>query len=128
MLRMMADEEPAETVLSMTTMTGLAGLACLAEQFGYQYLHLRRRRCYGGDILGTAERRGGRREGAVMAESPQSVTVVALLAEPDAPTEVAQRMARELPARLADASGGHRRFDVKVASEPFTAPPPGPRT
>jgi len=56
-----------------------------------------------------------------MVESSQGVTVVALLADPDAPTEVARRMARELPARLADASGGHRRFDVEVVSEPFTA-------
>ncbi|MFH8453967.1 hypothetical protein ACH4CD_32615 [Streptomyces fungicidicus] len=56
-----------------------------------------------------------------MVESSQSVTVVALLADPDAPTEVAQRMARDLPARLADAFGRRRRFDVEVVSEPFTA-------
>ncbi|OPG07036.1 hypothetical protein B1R27_14955 [Streptomyces sp. GKU 895] len=56
-----------------------------------------------------------------MVESSQDVTVVALLADPDAPTEVARRMARQLPARLADASGRHRRFDVEVVSEPFTA-------
>ncbi|MFB8248881.1 hypothetical protein ACFC5X_28045 [Streptomyces sp. NPDC055952] len=55
-----------------------------------------------------------------MVESSQNVTVVALLADPDAPTEVAQHMARDLPARLADASGQHRRFDVEVVSEPFT--------
>ncbi|MFI2644213.1 hypothetical protein [Streptomyces sp. NPDC018610] len=51
----------------------------------------------------------------------QDVTVVALLADPDAPTEIAQRMARMLPGRLADRSGQGRRFDVEVVSEPFTA-------
>ncbi|MET8457692.1 MULTISPECIES: hypothetical protein [Streptomyces] len=56
-----------------------------------------------------------------MGESSRSVTVVALLADPDAPTEVAQRIARDLPARLAAGSGRHRRFDVEVISEPFTA-------
>ncbi|MEU6593497.1 hypothetical protein ABZ923_30450 [Streptomyces sp. NPDC046881] len=56
-----------------------------------------------------------------MRESSQDVTVVALLADPDAPTEVAQRMARKLPDRLADRSGQGRRFDVEVVSEPFTA-------
>ncbi|MEW2260517.1 hypothetical protein AB0924_36175, partial [Streptomyces sp. NPDC047869] len=56
-----------------------------------------------------------------MRESSQDVTVVALLADPDAPTEIAQRMARILPDRLADKSGQGRRFDVKVVSEPFTA-------
>ncbi|MFF4214547.1 hypothetical protein ACFYZE_35475 [Streptomyces sp. NPDC001796] len=55
-----------------------------------------------------------------MRESSQGVTVVALLADPDAPTEIAQRMARVLPARLADRSGQKRRFDVEVVSEPFT--------
>ncbi|MFJ2399278.1 hypothetical protein ACIOTI_41995 [Streptomyces sp. NPDC087843] len=54
-----------------------------------------------------------------MRESSQDVTVVALLADPDAPTEIAQHMARVLPARLARKSG--RRFDVQVVSEPFTA-------
>ncbi|MFI0264204.1 hypothetical protein ACH4OW_35000 [Streptomyces sp. NPDC017056] len=49
------------------------------------------------------------------------VTVVALLADPDAPTEIAQRMARTLPDRLADKSGQGRRFDVEVVSEPFTS-------
>ncbi|MER6276303.1 hypothetical protein ABT202_08305 [Streptomyces sp900105245] len=53
--------------------------------------------------------------------SSQGVTVVALLADPDAPTEIAQRMARMLPDRLADRSGPGRRFDVEVVSEPFTA-------
>ncbi|MFJ8129809.1 hypothetical protein [Streptomyces hydrogenans] len=53
--------------------------------------------------------------------SSQDVTVVTLLADPDAPTEIAQRMARTLPDRLAERSGGGRRFDVEVVSEPFTA-------
>lgn len=56
-----------------------------------------------------------------MRKSSQGVTVVALLADPDAPTEIAQHMARVLPARLADKSGQGRRFDVEVVSEPFTA-------
>ncbi|MGW1987300.1 hypothetical protein ACWCPJ_33370 [Streptomyces collinus] len=56
-----------------------------------------------------------------MGESSQDVTVVALLADPDAPTEIAQRLARVLPDRLADESGQGRRFDVEVVSEPFTA-------
>ncbi|WP_333736490.1 hypothetical protein [Streptomyces sp. IBSBF 2806] len=56
-----------------------------------------------------------------MRMSPQGVTVVALLADPDAPTEIAHRMARTLSARLADKSGPGRRFDVEVVSEPFTA-------
>ncbi|MEV6212437.1 hypothetical protein [Kitasatospora sp. NPDC051914] len=56
-----------------------------------------------------------------MRVSSQGVTVVALLADPDAPTEIAQRMARILPARLADKSGQGRRFDVEVVSEPFTS-------
>ncbi|MFJ1735620.1 hypothetical protein [Streptomyces sp. NPDC088254] len=56
-----------------------------------------------------------------MRVSSQGVTVVALLADPDTPTEIAQRMARMLPDRLADRSGQGRRFDVKVVSEPFTA-------
>ncbi|MFD5543357.1 hypothetical protein ACFWIJ_37525 [Streptomyces sp. NPDC127079] len=46
---------------------------------------------------------------------------MALLADPDAPTEIAQRMARMLPGRLAERSGQGRRFDVEVVSEPFTA-------
>ncbi|CAK7280165.1 conserved hypothetical protein [Streptomyces misionensis JCM 4497] len=57
----------------------------------------------------------------MMRVSSQSVTVVALLADPDAPTEIARRMARTLPARLAERSGRGRRFDVEVVSEPFTA-------
>ncbi|MFG2265937.1 hypothetical protein [Streptomyces sp. NPDC048720] len=56
-----------------------------------------------------------------MKESSQGVTVVALLADPDAPTKIAQRMARALPARLAGKSDQGRRFDVEVVSEPFTA-------
>ncbi|GAB1332224.1 hypothetical protein [Streptomyces sennicomposti] len=56
-----------------------------------------------------------------MRESSQNVTVVTLLADPDAPTEIARRIARTLPARLADKSGQGRRFDVEVVSEPFTA-------
>ncbi|GGT44519.1 hypothetical protein GCM10010271_55670 [Streptomyces kurssanovii] len=56
-----------------------------------------------------------------MRMSSQGVTVVALLADPDAPTEIAQRMAQTLPARLADRSGQGRRFDVEVVSEPFSS-------
>ncbi|MDH6609932.1 hypothetical protein M2164_005567 [Streptomyces sp. SAI-208] len=56
-----------------------------------------------------------------MRESSQDVTVVTLLADPDAPTEIAQRMARMLPDRLAEKSGQGSRFDVEVLSEPFTA-------
>ncbi|MFD8303459.1 hypothetical protein ACFV29_14085 [Streptomyces sp. NPDC059690] len=56
-----------------------------------------------------------------MRESSQDVTVVTLLADPDAPTEIAQRMARILPDRLAEKSDQGRRFDVEVLSEPFTA-------
>ncbi|UFR06387.1 hypothetical protein KBP30_36765 [Streptomyces sp. Go40/10] len=56
-----------------------------------------------------------------MRVSSQGVTVVALLADPDAPTEIARRMAQRLPDRLADRSGQGRRFDVEVVSEPFTA-------
>ncbi|KMO99032.1 hypothetical protein [Streptomyces roseus] len=56
-----------------------------------------------------------------MRMSPEDMTVVALLADPDAPTEIAQRMARMLPARLAEKSGPGRRFEVEVVSEPFTA-------
>lgn len=56
-----------------------------------------------------------------MPVSSPGVTVVALLAEPDAPTEVAHRMAERLPARLRDKAGQGRRFEVVVVSEPFTA-------
>ncbi|MFJ7148777.1 hypothetical protein ACIQVT_11295 [Streptomyces sp. NPDC100445] len=51
----------------------------------------------------------------------EGVTVVALLADPDAPTEIARRMARPLATRLGERSGGGRRFDVRVISEPFTS-------
>ncbi|MFJ7176013.1 hypothetical protein ACIQXA_06195 [Streptomyces massasporeus] len=53
---------------------------------------------------------------------------MALLADPDAPTEIAQRMARTLAARLADKSGQGRRFDVEVVSEPFTSGTEDPPT
>lgn len=56
-----------------------------------------------------------------MRVSSRGVTVVALLADPDAPTEIAQRMAEVLPARLADKSGQGRQFEVEVVSEPFTS-------
>ncbi|WP_435797281.1 hypothetical protein [Streptomyces clavifer] len=56
-----------------------------------------------------------------MRVSPQGVTVVALLADPDAPTEIAHRVARALPDRLAEKAAQGRRFDVQVVSEPFTA-------
>ncbi|MGW3417349.1 hypothetical protein [Streptomyces phaeochromogenes] len=56
-----------------------------------------------------------------MRVSSQGATVVALLADPDAPTEIAQHMARTLPTRLAEKSGQGRRFDVEVVSEPFTS-------
>ncbi|MGX1567457.1 hypothetical protein [Streptomyces sp. NPDC055506] len=63
-----------------------------------------------------------------MRVSSPGVTVVALLADPDAPTEIAQRMARTLSARLADKSGEGRRFDVEVVSEPFTSGTEDPPT
>ncbi|MFC9315475.1 hypothetical protein ACFTWR_14025 [Streptomyces nigra] len=63
-----------------------------------------------------------------MRVSFQGVTVVALLADPYAPTEIAQRLARTLPDRLADKSGQARRFDVEVVSEPFTARTEDPPT
>ncbi|MFF4858665.1 hypothetical protein ACFY2N_27675 [Streptomyces rubiginosohelvolus] len=63
-----------------------------------------------------------------MAAASQCVTNVVLLADPDAPTEIAQRMARMLPDRLAGKSGQARRFDVEVVSEPFTAGTEDPRT
>ncbi|WP_405658474.1 hypothetical protein OG379_01620 [Streptomyces sp. NBC_01166] len=46
---------------------------------------------------------------------------MALLADPDAPTEVAHSLARTLPDRLAEKAAQGRRFDVQVVSEPFTA-------
>ncbi|MFE2889311.1 hypothetical protein [Streptomyces sp. NPDC059272] len=63
-----------------------------------------------------------------MRMSPQGATVVALLADPDAPTDIAQRMAETLPARLADKSGRQRRFTIEVISEPFTAAAEDPPT
>ncbi|MCF3142754.1 hypothetical protein [Streptomyces platensis] len=63
-----------------------------------------------------------------MRVSSRGVTVVALLADPDAPTEIAQRMARMLPTRLADKWGQERRFEVEVVSEPFTAETEDPPT
>jgi hypothetical protein len=58
----------------------------------------------------------------------QGITVVALLADPYAPTEIARRMAQVLPTRLADKSGRGRRFDVEVISEPFTSGTEDPPT
>lgn len=63
-----------------------------------------------------------------MQVSSQGVTVVALLADPDSPTEIARRMARTLSARLTDKSGQGRRFDVEVVSEPFTSGAEDPPT
>ncbi|MEU6994928.1 hypothetical protein ABZ953_30240 [Streptomyces sp. NPDC046465] len=63
-----------------------------------------------------------------MQASSQSVMVVALLADPDAPTEIAKRMARALPARLADKSGQGQRFHLEVISEPFTSGTEDPPT
>ncbi|MER7922969.1 hypothetical protein ABTY96_07510 [Streptomyces sp. NPDC096057] len=63
-----------------------------------------------------------------MRMSPPGATVVALLADPDAPTEIAQRMAETLPARLADKSGRQLRFTIEVISEPFTAAAEDPPT
>ncbi|SHM85755.1 hypothetical protein [Actinacidiphila paucisporea] len=58
----------------------------------------------------------------------RGVTVVVLLADPDAPTEIARSMARVLPARLAEKSGRRRRFDVRVVSEPFSSRSEDPPT
>ncbi|MFJ5658465.1 hypothetical protein ACIQD5_34700 [Streptomyces microflavus] len=63
-----------------------------------------------------------------MQASSQVVTVVVLLADPDAPTVVAKRLARTLPARLAEKSGRQRRFAVEVLSRPFTADAEDPST
>lgn len=81
-----------------------------------------------GASCGHVPRGGSGEKGPVMQVSSQGVTVVALLADPDAPTEIAQRMARTLPDRLADKSGQGRRFDVQVVSEPFTAGTEDPST
>ncbi|MEU7488563.1 hypothetical protein [Streptomyces sp. NPDC042319] len=53
---------------------------------------------------------------------------MALLAEPDTPTEIAQRMAQMLPNRLADRFGQGRRFDIEVVSEPFSSGTEDPPT
>ncbi|MET7755893.1 hypothetical protein ABZT27_14425 [Streptomyces sp. NPDC005389] len=53
---------------------------------------------------------------------------MALLADPDAPTDIARRMARILPARLAEKAGQGRLFDVEVVSEPFTSGTEDPPT
>ncbi|MGW9381030.1 hypothetical protein ACWHAO_23900 [Streptomyces albidoflavus] len=53
---------------------------------------------------------------------------MALLAEPDAPAEIAQHMARILPDRLAERSGEGKRFEVKAVREPLTAGTEGPST
>jgi hypothetical protein len=55
-------------------------------------------------------------------------TVVALLADPYAPTEIARHLAQRLPARLAEKSGNGRRFDVTVISEPFSSGTEDPPT
>lgn len=60
--------------------------------------------------------------------SSPGVTVVALLADPDTPTEIARRVARTLPDRLAEKAGQGRRFEVRVVSEPFTAGTEDPPT
>lgn len=78
--------------------------------------------------VGTWDLGAADEEGPVMRVSSQDVTVVALLADPDTPTEIAQRMARTLAARLADKSGQGRRFDVEVVSEPFTSGTEDPPT
>src|SRR4051794_26566729 len=61
-------------------------------------------------------------------KASEDVLVIALLADPDAPTEIAQRMAQVLPRRLADRSGHGRRFDVEVISEPFSSGTEDPPT
>ncbi len=63
-----------------------------------------------------------------MPKPSQGVTVVALLADPDTPTENAERMARRLPDRLSRKSDKGRRFDVRVVSEPVTAGSEDPPT
>ncbi|MFF8884119.1 hypothetical protein [Streptomyces flaveolus] len=78
--------------------------------------------------VGTWNRGAADEEDRLMRVSPQGVTVVALLADPYAPTEIAQRMAQTLSARLADQSGQERRFGVEVVSEPFTSGTEAPAT
>jgi hypothetical protein len=76
--------------------------------------------------------RGANEMGAVMRRrevaSPSGVTVVGLMADPDAPTEIAQRIAQTLPTRLADRSDDGRRFEVEVVSEPFSSGSEDPPT
>src|SRR5690606_4529911 len=67
-------------------------------------------------------------KGPAMPKPSQGVTVVALLADPDTPTENAERMARRLPDRLSRKSDKGRRFDVRVVSEPVTAGSEDPPT
>src|SRR5690606_10166203 len=67
-------------------------------------------------------------KGPAMPKPSQGVTVVALLADPDTPTEIAERMARRLPDRLSRKSDKGRRFDVRVVSEPVTAGSEDPPT
>lgn len=61
----------------------------------------------------------------VLSEGVRSVT---LLAEPDTPTEIAQRIAQALPDRLTGKAGRRRRFDVSVVSEPLTSGTEDPPT
>nr|WP_224293964.1 hypothetical protein [Streptomyces olivaceus] len=77
---------------------------------------------------GTWGRGAADEEVPVMRVSSQGVSVVALLADPYTPTEIARRMAWTLSARLADRSGRGRRFDVEVVSEPFTSGTEDPPT
>jgi hypothetical protein len=76
--------------------------------------------------------RGANEMGPVMRRremaSPSGVTVVGLLADPDAPTEIAQRIGQTLPTRLADRSDDGRRFEVEVVSEPFSSGTEDPPT
>lgn len=53
-----------------------------------------RRRCLGGILWALVIAGAADEKGPVMRVSSQSVTVVALLADPDAPTEIAQHFRR----------------------------------
>jgi hypothetical protein len=70
---------------------------------------------------------GALMDGGEQVSSPD-VTVVVLLADPDAPTEIARRAARLLPTRLAGRSAEERQFDVTVISEPFSSGTEDPPT